>query len=93
MVNINGESETNRDKWKMEKIRSDPYTITIPPSKTCTTSARSKSFQVSLIEDDTATGVLEERAICDNMSWVVAKGAKLVWAITGGVAKVVAKEQ
>ena len=29
MVNINGELGINRDKWKMEKIRSNPHTITV----------------------------------------------------------------
>ena len=28
MVNVNRELEINRDKWKMEKIRSDPHTVT-----------------------------------------------------------------
>ena len=32
MVNVNGELEINGDKWKMEKIRSDPHTITITVS-------------------------------------------------------------
>ena len=72
-------------------MRFGPCTITIPPSKTCTIGARSESLQVSIIEDDTTTGVLGKRAICDNMSWVVAEGAEMVWAIAGGVAKVVAK--
>ena len=84
-VNVNG------DKWMIEKIRSCPHTITIPPSKTCTTRARLQSLQVSIIEDDTAAGVLKEGAVCDDMSRVVAEGAKVVWAIVGGVAKVVAK--
>ena len=28
MVNVNGELEINGDKWTMEKIRSNPHTIT-----------------------------------------------------------------
>ena len=32
-VNIKGELEANGDKWKMEKIRSDPCTVTIPWKK------------------------------------------------------------
>ena len=27
-VNISGQSENNRDKWIMEKMRSDPHTVT-----------------------------------------------------------------
>ena len=29
MVNVNGELETNGDKWKGEKIRFDPHTVTV----------------------------------------------------------------
>ena len=75
----------------IEKIRSDPCTVTIPPLKTCTTSARSESLWVSLIEDDTAAGVLREWTVCNNMSWVVAKGTKLVQTDMRDVAKAVAK--
>ena len=75
----------------MEKTRSGPHTITIPPLKTCTTGARSKSFWVPIIEDDATTGVLGERAICDDMSWVIAEGAEMIQAIVGSVAEAVAK--
>ena len=74
------------------KIRSSPHTITIPPLKTCTTGARSKSFWVPFIEDDTATGVLRERAICDSMSGIIAEGTEVVQAIMGGVAEAMAKK-
>ena len=57
MVKVNGESDTNGDRWMMEKIMSDPCTITIPPSKTCTTGTRSQSLWVSIIEDDATAGV------------------------------------
>ena len=90
-VNINGELGINGDKWMMEKIRSGPHTVTIPPSKTCTTGARSDSLWVSIIEDDTATGVLGEGTICDNMSWVIAEGTKAVWTVARSVAKVTTK--
>ena len=91
MVNISGQSEINRDKWIMEKIRSDPHTVTIPPSKTCTTSTRLQSLRISVVKDDTAAGVLREGTVCDNVSWVIAKGAKSVWTDAGNVAEVAAK--
>ena len=91
MVNINGEPEVNGGRCRMEKTRSNPHTVTIPPSKTCTTGARSKPLRVSVIEDDATTGVLRERTISDDMSQVVAKGAEAVWTIAGNVAKAAAK--
>ena len=61
------------------------------PSKTCTTSARSESLWISVIENDSATGVLGERAVCDNKAGVVAKGTEVVQAVTRGVPKPAAK--
>ena len=29
MVNVSGQSENNRDKWIMEKMRSNPHTVTV----------------------------------------------------------------
>ena len=57
-VDVNGEPGINGDKWIMEKIMSNPHTITIPPLKTCTTGTRLQSLWVSIVEDDPTTGVL-----------------------------------
>ena len=70
---------------------SNPRTITIPPLKTCTTGTRSQSLWVSVIKDNITAGVLREGTVCDNVSWVVAKGAKSVQTDTGNVAEVMAK--
>ena len=70
----------------MEKIRSSPCTVTIPPLKTCTSGTRLQSLWVSVVEDDTATGVLREGAVCDDMTGVIAKGTELIWTVAGGVA-------
>ena len=75
----------------MEKIRSSPRTVTIPPLKTCTSSTRLQSLWVSVVEDDTTTGFLREGAVCDDMTGVIAKGTELIWTVAGGVAKAVAK--
>ena len=91
MVNVNGELGANKDKWMIEKIRSCPCTITIPPSKTCTTGTKLQSLRISVIENDTAARVFREGAVHDDMSQVVAKGTETVWTIVGGVAEVAAK--
>ena len=75
----------------IEKRRLLPCIVTLPPSKTCTTGARSESLRIPLVEDDPTAGVLREGTVCNNVSPVVAKGAKLVWTVAGGVAKAVAK--
>ena len=77
----------------MEKMRSVPRTVTIPPSRTCTTSARSKSLRIPIVEDNTATGVLGEWTVGDDVSQAIAKGTEAVWTIVGGVAEAAAKEQ
>ena len=87
-VNMRGKSKDNGDKWTMEKIKSWLHTITIPPSKTHTTGANSHSLQISIIENDPAAGVLQERTICDDMSWVITEGTSLIWTVMGNVAKV-----
>ena len=66
-------------------------TITLPPSKTCTTGTKLESLWVSIIEDNITTGVLGKGAVCNDMSWVITKGTETVWTMAGGVAKVVAK--
>ena len=90
-VNVNGELEINGDKWKLEKIRSNPCTVTIPPSKTCTSGTKLQSLWISIVEDDTITGVFREGTICDDMTWVVVEGTEVVWTVAGGVAKLAAK--
>ena len=83
-VNVNGESNDNGGRQMIEKRRSLPRIITLPPSKTCTTSARLESLRISLVEDDPTAGVLREGTICDNVPQVIAQGAKLVWTVAGG---------
>ena len=91
VVNVRGESEDNGGRQIIEKRRPSPCIMTLPPSKTCTTSTRLNSLRVSIVEDDTTTGVLREGTVCDDMSWVITEGTELVWTIAGGVAKAAAK--
>ena len=75
----------------IEKRRSGLHTITIPPSKTCTSGTRSQSLRVPLIEDNPLAGVLRERTVADDMSWVIAEGALLIWTDAREMAKALAK--
>ena len=90
-MNVRGESGDNGGSQMIEKKRLSLCTITLPPSKTCTTGTRLDSLWVSIVEDDTTAGVLWEGAIHNDMSWVIAKGTESVWTVVGSVAEVAAK--
>ena len=72
-VNVNSESNDNGGRQIIEKRMSLPHTVTLPPLKTCTTGTRLESLWISIVEDNTAAGVLREGTVCDNVSWVIAK--------------------
>ena len=91
IVNVGGELEDNGGRQIIEKRRPSPHTITLPLLKTCTTSTRSDSLQVSIIKNDTAAGVLQEGAVPNDMSQVITKGTESVWTVVRGMAEVVAK--
>ena len=63
----------------IEKRRSGFCTVTIPPSKTHTSGMKSQSLRVSVIEDNPLAGVLRERTVADDMSWIVTEGTLSVW--------------
>ena len=88
---MRGRLEDNGERQMIEKRRPSPHIVTLPPSKTCTTGTRLDSLRVSIVEDNTAAGVLREGTIHNDVSWVITKGAELVWIIVGEVAKVVTK--
>ena len=90
-VNVCGESEDNGDKWTIEKRRPCLHTVTIPPTKTCTTSASSDPLRVTVIEDDPTARVLREGTVSDDVTLVITKGAESVWTVAGEMAKVVTK--
>ena len=52
---------------------------------------KSQSLRVSLIEDNPLAGVLRERTVADNMSWIITEGALSVWTDTREMAKTSAK--
>ena len=77
----------------IEKKMSGPCIVTLPPSKTCTTGTRLQTLQVTIVEDDSITRVLQKGTVSNDVAQVIAKGAKAVWTVTGGVAEAAAKEQ
>ena len=52
-VNVKGESIVKGGKCTTEKMSPQPCTVTIPPSKTCTTGTTSEPLRVPVVEDDT----------------------------------------
>ena len=75
----------------IEKRRSRFCTVTIPPSKTHTSGTKSQSLRVSLIEDNPLAGVLRERTVADDMSWIITEGTLSVWTDVREMTEVSAK--
>ena len=91
MVNVSGELGVNGEKWTTEKMRLGSHTVTIPPSKSCTSGTNSQSLWIPLVKDNPLAGVFREGAVSDDMSRVVTKGASSVWTDTRKVTEVLAK--
>ena len=75
----------------IEKMGLGPCTVTIPPSKICTSRTKSQPLWISLIKDNPLAGVLRERAVANNVSWIITEGASSVWTDVGEVTEVSAK--
>ena len=75
----------------IEKMRLGPCTVTVPPSKICTSGTKSQPLWISLIKDNPLAGVLRERAVTDDVSQIVTEGALSVQTDTGEVTKASAK--
>ena len=71
----------------MERKSPRPRTVTIPPSKTCTTGTTSKSLGVSVIENDTQAWVLRKRTVNEKVIGGVAEGTTAIGTVTGQVGK------
>ena len=84
-VNIKGESTVNGSRCTMERTSSWPCTITIPPSKACTTGTTSKPLGISLVEDDTWAGVLCKRTVSEKVIGSVTEGATSIRTVAGQV--------
>ena len=90
IVNVKGESVVKGGKCTTEKIRPRPRTVTIPPSKTCTTGTTSKPLWVSVIEDDARAWVLCKRAVDKKVIGGVTEGALAIGTVTGQMGKAAA---
>ena len=75
----------------IEKMRLGPCTITIPPSKICTSGTKSQPLWISPIEDNPLAGVLGERAVADDVSQIITEGALPVRTDAGEVTEATAK--
>ena len=84
-VNVKGESEDKGGKCTTERKRPRPRTVTIPPSKTCTTGTTSEPLRVPLIEDDARAWVLRERTVDKKVIGGVAEGASSIRTVAGQV--------
>ena len=84
-VNVKGESIVKGGKCTTEKMSPRPCTVTVPPSKTCTTRTTSRSLRVSLIEDDTRARVFCKRTVDEKMIGGVTEGATSIGTIAGQV--------
>ena len=84
-VKVKGESIVKGGKCITEKISPQPRTITIPPSKICTTGTSSKSLRISLIEDDSRTRVLRKRTVDEKVIGGVTEGATSIRTVAGQV--------
>ena len=90
-VKVSGESKVNGGRWRMQRMSPCPHTITIPPSKTCTSRTTSKSLRIPLVEDDPLTGVLAKQTVSEVVSWIVTEGTPSIWAVTAEMAEMPAK--
>ena len=84
-VNVKGESTVKGGKCTTERKRPRPRTVTIPPSKTCTTGTTSEPLRVPIIEDDSWTRVLRKRTVDEKVIGSVTEGATSIGAIAGQV--------
>ena len=84
-VNVKGEPVDKGGKCTTERKSPRPRTVTIPPSKTCTTGTVSEPLRIPVIEDDTQTWVLRERTVDKKVIRGITKGAVSIGTIAGQV--------
>ena len=77
-------------KCTMEKISPRPRTVTIPPSKACTSGTTSESLRIPLIEDNPRAWVFCKRTVDEKMIGSVTEGASSVRAVAGQVSEATA---
>ena len=82
-VNVKGEPTDKGGKCTMERKSPQPRTVTIPPSKTCTTRTASESLRIPVVEDDTRTWVLHERTVDEKVIGGITEGAASIGTVAG----------
>ena len=87
-VKVKGESIVKGGKCTTEKMRPRPCTVTIPPSKTCTTGTTSKPLRVSVVEDDARAWVLCKRTVDKKVIRGITEGAAAIGTVAGQMGKV-----
>ena len=90
-VNMKGESAVNGGKCTMERTSPWPCTVTIPPSKTCTTGTTSKPLGIPLVEDDTRDWVFRKRTVSEKVIGSVTEGAAVIGTVMGQVGEMPAE--
>ena len=86
-MNVRGEPVVKGGKCTMERKSPRPHTITIPPSKTCTTGTASEPLWIPVVEDDTRTWVLHERTVDEKVIGGITEGAASIGTVAGQVGK------
>ena len=84
-VNVKGEPVDKGGKCTTERKRPRPRTVTIPPSKTCTTGTTSEPLRIPVVEDDTWAWVLRKRTVDKKVIGSVTEGATSIRAVAGQV--------
>ena len=84
-VNVKGEPIDKGGKCTTERKSPRPHTVTIPPSKTCTTGTISEPLRIPVVEDDTRTQVLHKRTVDEKVIGGVTEGKVSIGTVAGQV--------
>ena len=90
IVKVRGEPANKGGKCLMERKSPRPRTVTIPPSKACTTGTASEPLRIPIVEDDTRTWVLHERTVDEKVIGSITEGTAATGAVAGQVGKMLA---
>ena len=89
-VKVKGEPVDKGGKCTTERKSPRPHTVTIPPSKACTTGTASEPLRIPVVEDDTRTWVLRERTVDEKVIGSITEGAASIRAVAGQVGETLA---
>ena len=86
-MNVKGEPVDKGGKCTTERKSPRPRTVTILPSKTCTTGTILKSIGIAVVEDDSWAWVLRKRTVDEKVIGSVTEGTMSIGAVVGQVGK------